>query len=120
MRDAPYGFTRQEASTGTRPLTFANDRRPTRRSPAEWPGFVVSARFPLSQAHDEVALTLGRLLSPRLHLIRWVWDAREQRVADRRDELRRDTNMRRLLVVVGEADQLRFGPAAADEGDPER
>ena len=28
--------------------------------------------------------------------------------------------MRRLLVVVSKAEQLRLGPASADEGDPER
>ena len=56
--------------------------------------------------------------APRLS--RRVRDAGEQRVADRRDELRRDTNLRRLLVVVGKADQLRLRPAAADEGDPDR
>ena len=56
----------------------------------------------------------------RLQLIRRVRDAGEQLVADRRDERRRDSNLCRLLEIVGEAEQLRFGPAAADEGDPDR
>src|SRR5688500_8785861 len=65
-------------------------------------------------AHDEVALSLSRLLPLRLHQCLRVWDAGEQSVANRRDELRRHTNLGRLLVVVGKANQLRFGPATAD------
>src|SRR5439155_18112463 len=76
--------------------------------------------MPLPKAHDEIALTLDRLRWLRPHLSGGVWDAGEQSVADRRDELRRDTNVRRLLVVVGKAEQFRFRPAAAEEGDPER
>src|SRR5687768_18568088 len=41
----------------------------------------------LPEAHDEIALTLGRLLPPRLHQSRRVWEAGEQSVANRRDEL---------------------------------
>src|SRR5438034_8731830 len=74
----------------------------------------------LPEAHDEIALSVARLLPPGQRLSRRVWDTGEQSVADRRDELRWDTNVRRLLVVEGKAKQLRFGPAAADEGDPDR
>src|SRR5438876_2432192 len=76
--------------------------------------------IPLPEAHDEIALTLGRLLPPRVHLIGRVWDAGEESVANRLDELRRNANVRRLLVVVSKAKQLRFAPAAADKGDPQR
>jgi len=34
--------------------------------------------------------------------------------------LRRDTDVRRLFVVIRVPDQLRFGPAAGHERDPER
>src|SRR5207244_9243894 len=54
--------------------------------------------IPLPEAHDEIALTLGRLLPPRVHLIGRVWDAGEESVANRLDELRRNANVRRLLV----------------------
>src|ERR687896_398445 len=58
------------------------------------PGRVAGLRclrdLPLPEAHGEKALTLGRLLRPRLRLIRRGWGAGEQVVADRRDELRRD------------------------------
>ena len=69
------------------PAGRARSRRPTARSPAEWPGFVVSHDMPLPEAHDEIGLSLGRLLP--LRLIRRVGDAGEQIVANRRDELRR-------------------------------
>src|SRR6266550_2821064 len=58
--------------------------------------------------------TLARLQGLR------VRDAGEERVADRRDELRRDTNVCRLFVVVRIPDQFWLGPASADERDPER
>ena len=84
-------------------------------------GLRVSVTWALpGEAHDGVELTLGRLLPLRLQLGERVWGAWEQIVANRRDELRGDTNLRRLLVVVRKAEQLRFGPATADEGDPDR
>ena len=46
--------------------------------------------------------------------------ARRRVVADRRDEVRRDAYLGRLLERIGEADQRRLVPAAADEGDAER
>src|SRR3954462_3944361 len=49
-----------------------------------------------------------------------VRNAWEQCVADRRDELRWNTNVRRLLVVVRKADELRLSPAPAAEGDSPR
>src|SRR5262245_9742679 len=65
-----------------------------------------------------MALALGRLLPRRVRQKR-VWSAGEKSVSDRRDELRWDTDMRPLLEVVSEADQLRLGPTATDEGDPD-
>src|SRR5262245_17347658 len=102
-------------------FSFDGDRLGRCHSPDTKPGRMAGLRWfremPLPNARREPALSLmGRLLPQRLHLSR-VWDAREEGVADRRDELRRHTNVRRLLVVVGKADQARFGPAAADEGD---
>src|SRR5919197_4653764 len=90
-----------------------------KEKPGRMAGLRCFSEMPLPKPRDENALTVGRLL-PRPHQGRRVRDAGEQSVADRRDELRRDTNVRRLLVVVGKADELRLGPATADVGDPER
>ena len=76
------------------------------RRPHLLQGCTESGRLPtpLPEAHDVIALTLGRLRPLRLRLNQRARDAGEQSVADRRDEMRRDTNLRRLLVVVGEAE----------------
>src|SRR5215210_2858490 len=64
---------------------------------------------PNGRASSSPEMALGRLLPQRLRLR--VRDTREQSVSNRRDELRRGTDVRRLLVVVRKADQLRLGPA---------
>jgi hypothetical protein len=64
----------------------------------------LSPQRALPEAHDESALTLGRLLRLRLDRSWRVRSSGEQVVPNRRDELRRDANPRRLLVVVGKAE----------------
>ena len=49
-------------------------------------------------------MPLTEVLPPRLYPIGRVRDAREESVANRVDELRRNANVRRLLVVVSKAE----------------
>src|SRR5260370_36050649 len=74
--------------------------------------------IPLPQAYEEIALTMGRLLHP--HRSQRVRDAGEQRVADRRNELRRDANVGRLLGDEGEAEPTGFLPTTGREGGTDR